>query len=138
MPGNPAIMEQVGRRGKAAAAPKAAEAAIPPQAPGIPTPDMAKVPDVVDKKPPDVAKGKPSINKSDLAAAGIQAAGGLASGIAEGLLMDEDSPEGKSAIPSGSVGGVGRSATPGSLHVGRPQIGAQDRQSLALEMLRRG
>ena len=68
----------------------------------------------------------------------ISAGGGLAGGIARGLLEKEQPErEGKAAIPSGSVGSV-RTSAPSQLSSGRMGLDVSPRQSLALEMLRKG
>lgn len=76
----------------------------------------------------------------EVAAATIAAGGGLASGIAAGLMQpDQKKQDRKLSMPSASPGQVGSRPGGGNMYSGRPDIaGPQPRSSLAQEMLKGG
>lgn len=72
--------------------------------------------------------------------AGLGAGGSLLSGIGSALLQKGPKDEGgHTPIPSGSVGQLGVSGgRGGAMFSGRPDMAVPNRQSMAMELLRRG
>lgn len=75
--------------------------------------------------------------KNELISAGIGAAGGIASGALQALLAKDSTPKSRAAIPGGGAGNIPKAASP-DFSTQRASISAEQRPSLALEMLRRG